>query len=175
MPDNVEIERSYLAAAWPQGFQNSDHSETIDIYFPASGDHPKLRIRKNTSGYELTKKLMLDDNDASSQKEQNIELTEDEFEALAQGHGRKVAKTRYCVPYQNLTAEVDVFGDGLKGLVLIEFEFDNQEALDTFEMPEFCLADVTQEAFIAGGVLAGKKYEDIAGDLERFGYKPLAL
>lgn len=38
-------------------------------------------------------------------------------------------------------------------------------------MPDFCLADVTQEKFTAGGILAGKKYSDIEAELEKYGYK----
>ena len=44
---------------------------------------------------------------------------------------------------------------------------------DSFVMPEFCLVDVTQEKFGAGGMLAGKSYEDIEQHLKRFGYVKL--
>ena len=37
-------------------------------------------------------------------------------------------------------------------------------------MPDFCLADVTQEEFVAGGALCGKKYPDIEQKLAAFGY-----
>ena len=42
-------------------------------------------------------------------------------------------------------------------------------------MPDFCLADVTQEVFIAGGMLCGKCYKDIEDDLARIGYKKLSV
>jgi hypothetical protein len=35
------------------------------------------------------------------------------------------------------------------------------------------LADVTQEEFIAGGWLAGKKYSDIESFLNKYNYKKL--
>jgi len=35
------------------------------------------------------------------------------------------------------------------------------------------LADVTPEEFIAGGMLAGKRYEDVKGDLNRYKYKKI--
>ena len=38
-------------------------------------------------------------------------------------------------------------------------------------MPDFCLAEVTQEEFIAGGMLCGKSFEDIKDKLEKFGYR----
>lgn len=70
-------------------------------------------------------------------------------------------------------AEVDVFGEQLAGLVLIEFEFADEAAKDAFRPPACALADVTQEDFIAGGRLAGKTYLYIAPDLARFGYQKL--
>ena len=68
-----------------------------------------------------------------------------------------------------------MFQDGLEGLVLIEFEFRTEDAMRSFVMPEFCLADVTDEKFIAGGSLAGKTYQDIEENLNTFGYKKLSL
>lgn len=44
-------------------------------------------------------------------------------------------------------------------------------SMGSFQMPDFCLCEVTQEEFIAGGMLCGKRYTDIEADLERFGYK----
>jgi len=63
-----------------------------------------------------------------------------------------------------------VFEDGLGGLVVVDFEFESENEKESFEMPDFCLAEVTQETFIAGGVLAGKDYSDIKGELDRFDY-----
>ncbi len=40
-------------------------------------------------------------------------------------------------------------------------------------MPDFCLVEVTQEDFVAGGMLCGKSYEDIKADLDRYGYTKL--
>ena len=68
-----------------------------------------------------------------------------------------------------------MFQGALCGLVLVDFEFDDRAELDSFEMPDFCLADVTDEVFIAGFKLSGKKYVDIEDNLTRFGYKKLSL
>ena len=37
-------------------------------------------------------------------------------------------------------------------------------------MPNFCLAEVTHEEFLAGGMLCGKSYADIRESLKRLGY-----
>lgn len=170
---SLELELSYLASSIPPGLESCEHKEIADIYFPADTNHAKLRIRQEGNSYELTKKTQADPDDAGAQHEENVELTADEFAALAKGDGRKLAKTRYYLPYQDRIAEVDIFSSRLKGLVIIEFEFDTSDEKNAFVKPDFCLADVTQEDFIAGGVLAGKTYQDITPELERFGYKLL--
>ncbi|HSX06834.1 MAG TPA: hypothetical protein VLG92_03875 [Candidatus Saccharimonadia bacterium] len=169
----LELELSYLAASIPQGLETCAHKDLMDVYFPANTQHAKLRIRQKGDQFEFTKKTQVDPNDAGAQNEENVELTSEEFAALAEGNGRKLTKTRYYLPYMGRTAEVDVFSGALKGLVIIEFEFDTPEEKEAFIKPEFCLVDVTQEDFIAGGVLAGKSYEDIQTELERFNYVAL--
>ena len=42
-------------------------------------------------------------------------------------------------------------------------------------MPDFCLKEVTQELFIAGGMICGKSYEDIEENLKRFNYLKLFM
>lgn len=84
-----------------------------------------------------------------------------------------MVKNRYRVSIDNKMAEVDVFVENLAGLVLIDFEFDSIYEKSNFRMPSVALADVTQEDFIAGGLLAGKKYSDIAPELDKFKYNRL--
>ena len=68
---------------------------------------------------------------------------------------------------------MDVFQDQLKGLVLIDFEFKTISEKSSFKTPSIALADVTQENFTAGGVLAGKSYQDIEPELARFNYQKI--
>ena len=70
-------------------------------------------------------------------------------------------------------AEVDAFVEDLKGLVLMDLESNTVQEKSVFKMPGLVLADVTQEEFIAGGLLAGKTYDDISSELKRFNYRRL--
>jgi CYTH domain-containing protein len=171
----IELEKTYLAKYLPDGLVDCESKEIIDIYISALSHHPKLRIRKNGDKFEMTKKKPVNDGDASHQEEQTIILSKDEFEALNQIEGKRTHKIRYYFDFAGQAAEVDVFHDLLSGLVLVDFEFETIEEKNIFEMPDFCLAEVTQEEFIAGGMICGKSYEDIEEDLERFGYKKLFL
>ncbi|MBN1544332.1 hypothetical protein JW898_02615 [Candidatus Woesearchaeota archaeon] len=170
----IELEKTYLAKSVPKGLAECRSKEIIDIYIPRSHLHPKLRIRKNGDRYEMTKKEPVAD-DASEQEEQTIILTEEEFNALNKLDGKKTRKIRYHYPHDGRMAEIDVFEGALKGLIVIDFEFDTEEDKETFAMPEFCLAEVTQEEFIAGGMVCGRKYEDLKKDLRRYNYKKLFL
>lgn len=171
----IELERTYLIKNLPENLKNCKFIEIIDVYFPKLSVHPKIRLRKNGNKFEITKKEPVNDGDASFQKEQTIILTEIEFNELNKLEGKRVRKFRYYYNYNGRIAEVDVFQDSLKGLILVDFEFENKEEKDIFQMPDFCLADVTQEVFLAGGIVCGKSYEEIEKDLLKFNYKKIFL
>ncbi|NTV55280.1 MAG: hypothetical protein HGA16_02155 [Candidatus Moranbacteria bacterium] len=166
----IELERTYLAKSVLEGLSECPSREMLDIYLPAESRHPVLRLRKNGDQLEMTKKTIVEGTDSSKMEEQTIRLSREEYEALTGIEGKRVGKTRYLYEIDGRTAEVDVFVGALSGLVLVDFEFETEAEKDAFPMPEFCLAEVTQEEFLAGGMLCGKSYDDIASDLSRFGY-----
>lgn len=172
----IELEKTYLAKKLPEDLKNCELKEIIDVYLPKTSEHPKLRLRKNGDKFELTKKEPVNQGDASHQKEQTIILTEIEFNDLNQQlKGKRIRKIRYNYDYNGRIAEFDVFQDELYGLVVIDFEFANSDEKNNFQMPDFCLIDVTQEIFMAGGMICGKSYTDIEDNLEKFGYNKLFL
>jgi CYTH domain-containing protein len=171
----IELEKTYLAKEIPKGLSTCEFKEIIDIFLPKESRHPCLRIRKNGNKFEMTKKKPVNDSDTSCQEEQTIKLTENEFAVLNKVDGKKVHKLRYLFNYENRVAEVDIFQGDLKGLVVVDFEFDSLETKESFSLPSFCLTEVTQEEFIAGGMVCGKSYRDLEDDLNRFGYKKLFL
>ena len=120
---------------------------------------------------EITKKEPID-NDAAKQFEHTIPLDAEEFAAL-QVDGKQLHKIRYYYEHNGHVVEIGVMQGALAGLVLADIEFESEAQMRGFGMPDFCLADVTQEEFAAGGMLCGKSYQDIEPHLERFGYKKL--
>ncbi len=170
----IELEKTYLAKKLPGNLRSCKFEEIIDVYIPKTSEHPKLRLRKNGDKFELTKKEPFNNGDASHQKEQTIVLTETEFNTLNQQlEGKRVRKIRYYYDCSDRIAEIDVFQDALKGLVIVDFEFTTVQEKNKFQAPDFCLADVTQEVFIAGGMLCGKTYKCIEDDLNKFNYKKI--
>ncbi len=171
--NEIEYERTFLAKYVPSGFVERE-IEIIDAYFPEDMSiHPKLRIRKSGDKYEITKKTLVREGDPSTQIEQNIELSESEFKALTSSACRSVEKRRLFISIDGADAQVDVFYGKLSGLVLIDFEFPSEQAMSSFVPPGCCLAEVTTEDFIAGGMLAGNDIESIGDQLSSFGYEML--
>lgn len=168
-----ELERMYLAARLPEGLTDAPSKEIFDIYLPSHGQHPVLRIRKAGTKMEMTKKEPIASNDYSVQLEQTIPLTEAEYAELSTLQGKRVIKTRYYYEFEGRTYEVGVFGGALQGLVLIDVEFSSQEEMRTFVAPDFCLVEVTEARYLAGGELCGSSYADIAQRVESLGYRPI--
>lgn len=173
----IELERTFLIKELPENLKNCKSIEILDIYIPQSVEHPILRIRKKGDTFEITKKAPMEKSpkDSSEQEEQTIPLSEKEFSELTSLKGKRFRKNRYYYPIGKNTAEIDVYLDDLEGLVLVDFEFDSIEEKNNFVMPEFCLADITQEKSFAGGILAGKKYSDIKPSLDKYGYQKIKI
>lgn len=171
----IELELTYLAREIPKEIAGIVPKKLLDIYVPETADRPFIRLRQKGEEYEITKKLPISDDDFSVQTEDTIVLSQEEFEALSVSSHRQVEKDRYFVSIDGHAAEVDVFTGAFQGLVMIDFEFETVQQKDFFKPPVCCLADVTQELFIAGGQLAGKAYADIQANLDRFNFKPLRI
>jgi CYTH domain-containing protein len=168
-----EIEVTFLPQYLPPAVTSAPAAYIEDIYIPEHFEHPRLRVRRDGDTYEFTKKVPVDENDASHQREFTVPLSQDEYSALKGVSSARIAKYRYQYSEGAVKYELDVFEDSLAGLVLVDVEFSSREAYEQFRFPEWFLADVTQESFIAGGKLCHVQYGDIADTLDVFGYRPL--
>jgi len=170
-----EFERTFLAKHIPKEIQNCRFVELKDNYIPKDSNHPILRIRKKGDKTVITKKYKKKEEDASIMIEETIALASEEYNFMNKLEGKKFSKRRYFYEYvKDKFCEVDIYQDKLKGLVVIDFEFESIDEKDSFEIPDFCLVEVTNEEFLAGGMLCGKSYEDLEKDLEKFDYKKLS-
>ncbi len=169
-----EFEKTYLAKYLPEDLKKFSSREIIDVYIPGNRMHPCVRVRKNGNDYEITKKKPVEEGDCSCQSEQTIKLDKEEFNFFENISKKKIRKKRFYYKKDGIDFEIDLFKGGLKGLVLVDVEFKNKKTKNSFrKIPDFCLAEITQEDFIAGGMLAGKEYKDIKGKLEKYNYKKL--
>lgn len=169
----LELEKTYLAAYLPQELATLAFERIADVYVPESVEHAVLRLRHKGDTYCITKKIPVSGDDSSRQHEHTILLSREEYEALATCSKKQFTKRRYNLELGGRQAELDVYEGDLAGLVVIDFEFATDEEMANFSAPDICLVDVTQDALIAAGKLAGKTYEDIRTQLEVYKYKPL--
>jgi CYTH domain-containing protein len=173
MSQELEIELTFLASYIPDEIKNVEPIFYSDMYIPMESDFAVLRLRKKGDKYEITKKIPVNEGDFSAHTEHTIPLLESEYAALKRSKGKVIEKFRYSVKIEGHRAEVDVFTGGMRGLVLIDFEFSSGVEMSAFVPPACCLIDVTQERVILGGQLAGLNYKDIEGWLTEKEYVSL--
>ena len=71
--------------------------------------------------------------------------------------------------------EIDIFMGNLAGLCKAEFEVSDKQTATDFVMPPFCLVDVTDTEWLAGGKLGGVSYVELSERLTELYYQPLYL
>jgi CYTH domain-containing protein len=147
----------------------------VDIYIPRKQGHAAIRIRQQGEKFFITKKTEVIEQGHKTLKEETIEITEEDFDIFKSMQNAKILdKTRYYLPLDSgLVMELDVFSGDLTGLVLGEVEFDSIESLKSFQTPDFCLSDVSNEDSFAGGVLFKLSYSDLEPILDNYGYQKI--
>ena len=149
----MEIERKFLVANPPANLEQYPHVEIEQGYLCTS---PTVRIRKMGDVYWLTVKephqpptanhrpLTTDNRQPITNREEEFRLTEGCYNHLkAKCDGQLVSKTRYRIPLDGLTAELDIFHGRHEGLQLVEVEFPSTAAADSFTAPSWFGEDVS--------------------------------
>ena len=143
----MEIERKFIAG-------NINYSNypnyLIEQGYIAKNKEYKIRVRKvikdNDIKYTLTYKKRISE-DVNINSELELEIDEDIYnQLLSKRDGNIIKKNRYLIPFNNLTAELDIFDDKLKGLKLVEVEFKNREEYNSFKKPIWFLDEVTNDS-----------------------------
>lgn len=142
----LEIEKRFLVPAekidiLKKSIIPDSMTKMKDIYIPNGLAHKDLRLRQK--------------GDTTTMLETTIELSEDEFNAMSQGIETSVEKERYLVDVSEWRGELDIFQGRHAGLVVVEFEFQNDADLADFEAnAKLDLLDITNIEWLAGGRLA---------------------
>jgi CYTH domain-containing protein len=146
----VERERRWLLGEVPDLTCAEAEVEITDIYFVGT----RLRLRRvvdrrgeQPPTYKLAQKLPAA---GGVGLVTNTYLSEHEYQLLAQLDGKQLRKVRYSMP----PFGVDVFLPPLDGLVLVEAEFDTDEAMIAAAAPEGAVREVTDDPHYTGGHLA---------------------
>ncbi|MCR5747663.1 MAG: CYTH domain-containing protein [Lachnospiraceae bacterium] len=154
--DNMEIEKKWRVARIPGDLEQYKSIKMEQAYL---NEHPTVRIRRENDRYFLTYKG-ISDNDVSH-TEYNLPLTAEAFEHMLPKHdGRVIRKTRYVIPLNtstegmSLKAELDIFDEPFRPLMIVEVEFPSIEASETFTPPDWFGEEVTHDKRFKNAVIA---------------------
>jgi adenylate cyclase len=146
----VEIERKFLVDAVPPG----DHGRRAieQGYLAVGDDGVEVRVRRADDATTLTVKS----GPGLVRVEEEIPIDGRRFESLwPLTEGRRVVKTRHLIAVGNgLTAEVDVYGGALAGLLTAEIEFPSEASSRAFSAPVWLGREVTGDERYANRTLA---------------------
>jgi CYTH domain-containing protein len=166
----IERERRYLLPDLPAGLSRADHHLQItDNYISGT----RLRIRKvrdprtNKWTVKFTQKFAPDPQDLSRTVITNLYLNPHEAETLAVFEANEIRKNRYPFEFAERKFSIDMFIGDLFGLVLAEVSFDNDEDLDSFELPSIAVVEVTNNDMFTGGRLAYLSFADLREEINR--------
>ncbi len=151
-----EIERKYLVTgsswkegavgtAYRQGYLAKDAERTVRVRI--AGEEAFLTIKGRTQGV------------SRAEYEYGIPL-EEARELLSLCDGPLVEKTRYKIPHEGLTWEVDVFHGDNEGLILAEVELEREDTPVT--LPDWAGAEVSQDARYYNSSLSKRPYKSWA-------------
>jgi CYTH domain-containing protein len=147
----VEIERKYVLPAAPPELEQVPGERIQQGYVAIDEDGVEVRVRRRGDKTILTIKS----GPGEIRVEEEWSIDERRFEALwSLTEGRRLSKTRHLVALGDLTAEVDVYDDGLAGLITAEVEFPSLEESARFVAPEWLGREVTHDARYANQSLA---------------------
>jgi len=137
---HMEIERKFLIDQLPRSLARYPHKEIAQGYLSIGRDKSHVRLRRAGRVCTLTYKR----GPARAREEREIHLTPAQFTILWPATaGRRLTKTRYYVPYQSLTIELDIYHGSNNGLMVAEVEFSDVETYHSFRPPKWLGDEVT--------------------------------
>lgn len=168
----IEREKRYLLRQLPPEVDRADaHLQITDSYITGT----RLRIRKvrdpktNKWVVKFTQKFAVDGADLARTTITNIYLNAIEADTLAVFAANEIRKNRYPFEFEGRRFSIDFFLGDLLGLVLAETDFADDAEMDSFPLPSFALADVTNNPAFTGGKLCEMTFEDIRKEVARSG------
>ncbi len=152
-----EIERKFLVKHPLAGFEQLPHKEIIQWYFSDPSTGKSVRVRKIGDEYKVTRKKW----HGLIREEIEVAIPKEEFDQLRFAvENHFLEKTRYYVPYEWVTIELDVYKN-LDGLMTAEVEFKTKRDAKKFIKPERFWEELTMireasNAYIAHHGLDGE-------------------
>lgn len=146
----MEIERKFLIKDLPD-LNGLEYDEIRQGYFSIT---PEKRVRQKGDKFYLTEKGEGDL--VREEKETQIdEKTAQELFNMSKTY--IIEKTRYYLPYEKYTIELDIYKGKHKGLIVAEIEFETEEQALNFVPPNWFSTDITKDKSYKNMMLAINK------------------
>ena len=138
----MEIERKFLVEELPSELGSLEKIAIRQGYVDIDDNDFELRLRQKDDLFCQTIKQ----GSGLVRQEYEIELTRDQFKSLwPLTENRRINKVRYNLSIGDVICELDIFGEALKGLQLVEVEFDTLEKSSAFIPPDWFGNEVTDD------------------------------
>jgi adenylate cyclase len=137
---NQEIERKFLVKSLPENLSQYKSYKIKQGYLANDKNLCQVRVRSKNDQYSLTFKkgrgLVRD--------ETEVKISDEQFQQIwLMTTGRQLTKTRYEIPFEKYTVELDIFDDPNQGVVFAEVEFASISEAEAFVPPIWFGLDIT--------------------------------
>ena len=149
-----EIERKFKVSKLPENLEAFPKNEIRQGYISIEDNGIEIRIRQKNERYFKTIKS----GTGVVRNEIETSISKNKFEKLwNETYGKNLEKTRYEIKLDdgNL-AELDVYKGPLKGLIVVEVEFTNENKANDFLPPNWFGEDVSENQNYKNSSLAVK-------------------
>ena len=146
----MEIERKFLVKELP----NLDGVRCVEVKQGYFSVNPERRVRKMGDKYYITEKGEGD----MVREEKEWEIDEKTaMELFEKSKTYIIEKTRYYLPYEKYTIELDIYKGRNEGLIVAEVEFEREKDAIDFTPPCWFFKDITKDKSYKNMVLALNK------------------
>jgi CYTH domain-containing protein len=159
----LEVERKFLLEEAPDDLDQSPRTKIRQGYLAVTEGGTEVRIRKEGRRRFLTIKDGGAGSGGVARGETEVEITAGQFDALwPLTKGRRVRKVRHELAHEGTTVTIDVYRGRLKGLVVAEVEFPDEDAARGFQPPEWLGREVTGDEHYRNRELACHGLPEVA-------------
>jgi CYTH domain-containing protein len=139
----TEVERKWVVSQAPAHALDAPAELIEQGYLTIGADGAETRLRRRGDRCSLTVKS----GSGMVRAEHEVELTPDQFLALWPAtEGLRLVKRRHVLHGEDgATIELDVYEGSLSGLQVVEVEFDDPRAAESFSAPDWFGREVTDD------------------------------
>lgn len=151
----MEIERKFLVDRPPENLEQLPKQSLEQAYLSTD---PVIRVRRAGDGPDARYVLTVKGKGFLSREEFELPLNGEQYaRLLSKAEGNWIAKTRYRIPWDGVTIELDVFAPPFAPLIVAEAEFPDEAAALSFHGPDWFGREVTYDPAYTNAALSRRE------------------